>query len=91
MIEAAEQEEELGMGVETVADAVEDGCEVFTEVGVIETVTVKVDFGGGGEEAGFFIRDDGHDLVGEFALEEIDESADLAGALFLEVGPLSLR
>lgn len=76
------------MIVEAYADAIEDGGEVLAEVGIIGAIAVEVDLFGIGEKAFAGIGDECHDLVGELALEELEQASDFADALFLEGCPL---
>ena len=87
MVDTSEQKEEFGLVVEADSYTVEDGSEVLAKVGVVGTIAGESDFLRIGEKALLGVSYEGHDFVGEFALEQFDEAADFTGAAFFEIGP----
>ncbi|MEY4245413.1 MAG: hypothetical protein RLZZ245_2998 [Verrucomicrobiota bacterium] len=62
VIDTAEFEEELRLGVEACADAVKHGCKVLAESRVIWAGATEFDFLWLGEKPVVLVGDDGHDF-----------------------------
>src|ERR1700688_863387 len=84
-------EEELGLVVETGADAVEHRRNVLAHPGPVRTTARELDLIGRREKAGFLAANTFHDALGEASLQKLDERIDRAGAGCADGLPARLR
>ena len=88
VVDAAEREEQLGLGVQPGPDPIEHGGDVLAHPGRVGATAVERHLAGQGKQPFLPVGHDLHHVVRESALEQFQERADLAAAPPLERRPL---
>ena len=87
MVDLAELEEQIGLTIESGANAVDRGRDMFADDRPIRTSATHRDLVFGRKQAVLLARQAGHDVVAEFALQEVHQRADFLGAIAFNRAP----